>query len=62
MRVMEGMVVYRARLNGGVTPITLSADLKRGGYGMGYVPSGATVQTQYAVPTQAGGGMQPIPN
>lgn len=61
MRVMEGMMVYRARLNGGVTPITLSADLKRGGYGMGYTPSGA-VQTQYAVPTQAGGGMQPIPN
>ncbi|HQT55874.1 MAG TPA: lytic transglycosylase domain-containing protein, partial [Phenylobacterium sp.] len=61
MRVMEGMMVYRARLNGGVTPITLSADLKRGGYGMGYTPSGA-VQTQYAVPTQAGGGMLPIPN
>lgn len=33
MRVMEGMQVYRARLNGGSAPITLSADLKRGGYG-----------------------------
>ena len=33
MRVMEGMAVYRARLNGGSAPITLSADLKRGGYG-----------------------------
>ncbi len=37
MRVMEGMAVYRARLNGGAAPITLSADLKRGGYG--YTPS-----------------------
>jgi soluble lytic murein transglycosylase len=32
MRVMEGMQVYRARLNGGSAPITLTADLKRGGY------------------------------
>jgi soluble lytic murein transglycosylase len=33
MRVMEGMQVYRAKLNGGSAPITLSSDLKRGGYG-----------------------------
>ena len=33
MRVMEGMQVYRAKLNGGTAPITLSADLKRGSYG-----------------------------
>ncbi len=33
MRVMEGAQVYRARLNGGTAPITLSQDLKRGGYG-----------------------------
>ena len=33
MRVMENMQVYRARLNGGSAPITLSADLKRGAYG-----------------------------
>jgi soluble lytic murein transglycosylase len=32
MRVMEGMQVYRARLNGGSAPITLSSDLKRGAY------------------------------
>jgi soluble lytic murein transglycosylase len=38
MRVMEGMQVYRARLNGGTAPITLSADLKRGGYA--YAPVG----------------------
>lgn len=62
MRVMEGMQVYRARLNGGTAPITLSADLKRGGYGTGYVPSGGMVETQNAVPTQAAGGMRPIPN
>jgi peptidoglycan lytic transglycosylase len=35
MRVMEGMQVYRARLNGGTAPITLSADLKRGSYAYG---------------------------
>ena len=32
MRVMESTEVYRARMNGGSAPITLSADLKRGGY------------------------------
>ena len=32
MRVMESTEVYRARLSGGSAPITLSADLKRGGY------------------------------
>jgi len=32
MRVMEGMQVYRAKLNGGSVPITLSSDLKRGAY------------------------------
>ena len=30
MRVMEGMQVYRARLNGGSAPLTPSADLARG--------------------------------
>jgi soluble lytic murein transglycosylase len=35
MRVLEGMQVYRARLNGGRAPLTLAADLKRGGYGSG---------------------------
>lgn len=33
MRVMENMQVYRAKLNGGSAPITLSSDLKRGAYG-----------------------------
>jgi soluble lytic murein transglycosylase len=32
MRVMEGMQVYRAKLNGGSAPITLMSDLRRGGY------------------------------
>jgi soluble lytic murein transglycosylase len=32
MRAMETMEVYRARLNGGRAPLTLTADLKRGGY------------------------------
>ena len=35
MRVLEGMQVYRARLNGGRAPLTLPSDLKRGGYGPG---------------------------
>ncbi len=42
MRVMENMQVYRAKLNGGSAPITLSSDLKRGGYGY---PSALPVQT-----------------
>ena len=32
MRVLEAAEVYRARLNGGSAPLTLAADLKRGGY------------------------------
>jgi soluble lytic murein transglycosylase len=32
MRVMENVQVYRARLNGGQAPLTLVADLKRGGF------------------------------
>lgn len=32
MRVMENMQVYRAKQNGGTAPITLSNDLRRGGY------------------------------
>ncbi len=35
MRVMENVQVYRAKMNGGSAPITLSADLKRGGYSYG---------------------------
>ena len=32
MRVLENVQVYRAKMNGGSAPITLTADLKRGGY------------------------------
>jgi soluble lytic murein transglycosylase len=32
MRVMEATQVYRARINGGTAPLTLTADLRRGGY------------------------------
>ena len=32
MRIMEGVQVYRARLGGGVAPLSLIADLKRGGW------------------------------
>jgi soluble lytic murein transglycosylase len=40
MRIMEATQVYRARLNGGVAPITLAMDLKRGSYG--YQPVAAS--------------------
>jgi soluble lytic murein transglycosylase len=33
MRVLENVQVYRARMNGGRAPLTLPADLKRGGFG-----------------------------
>ena len=39
MRVMEGMNVYRARLNGGRGKLTAAADLKRGGYGFAGTPT-----------------------
>ena len=32
MRVMESMQVYRARMHGGSAPLTIAADLKRGGW------------------------------
>ena len=48
MRTMETTMVYRARLNGGVAPLTLSADLKRGGYV--YTPSVAAAYTPTAQP------------
>jgi soluble lytic murein transglycosylase len=56
MRVMEGMQVYRARLNGGSAPITLTADLKRGAYGSYAGPA----QTQPPLPVA--GSNAPIPN
>ncbi|THD75299.1 MAG: lytic transglycosylase domain-containing protein [Phenylobacterium sp.] len=45
MRVMEGMQVYRAKMNGGVAPITLSADLRRGGYSYHVGPAMPAVET-----------------
>ena len=33
MRVLEATQVYRARLHGGVAPLTLESDLRRGAYG-----------------------------
>lgn len=38
MRTLETMQVYRARLNGGSAPLTLSSDLKRGAWS-GHTPS-----------------------
>lgn len=32
MRVMEAVAVYRAKLRGGTTPLSLTADLRRGVY------------------------------
>jgi soluble lytic murein transglycosylase len=43
MRVMEGMQVYRAKLNGGSAPITLMSDLRRGGYNYRYLSPAPTV-------------------
>jgi soluble lytic murein transglycosylase len=48
MRVMENTQVYRARLHGGRAPITLSKDLKRGGYVAAMAPVVANAQTTVA--------------
>jgi soluble lytic murein transglycosylase len=48
MRTLETTMVYRARLAGGVAPLTLSTDLKRGGYV--YTPSVASADTGTAQP------------
>lgn len=56
MRVMEGMQVYRARLGNGSGPLTLSADLKRGGYAYSPVVAGPSM------PLAIGGSNTPIPN
>lgn len=50
MRVLEGMQVYRAKLNGGSAPITLSADLKRGGYNYARPPMAAGTPPYGTVP------------
>jgi soluble lytic murein transglycosylase len=48
MRVLEATEVYRARLAGGVAPLALPADLKRGSYGYG-APSTALTATSLGV-------------
>ncbi len=54
MNVMSNMQVYRARLAGGSAPVTLSRDLKRGGFGYNVA---TTQPTPYQpTPYQAGGG------
>jgi soluble lytic murein transglycosylase len=53
MRVMEAAEVYRARLNGGSAPLTLAADLKRGGYVYQASTAGAMMPTST---TAAGAG------
>jgi soluble lytic murein transglycosylase len=42
MRVMENVQVYRARLNGGSAPLTLSKDLRRGMFGNGLAVTAQT--------------------
>ncbi|MEO8112867.1 MAG: lytic transglycosylase domain-containing protein, partial [Phenylobacterium sp.] len=51
MRVMEGLQVYRAKLNGGSAPITLSSDMRRGGYD--YPPPLSAVAATGATPNTA---------
>ncbi len=50
MRVMEATEIYRARINGGTAPMTLTADLKRGGYtpGLSVLPRVATAPATIA--------------
>ncbi|MBN9320415.1 MAG: lytic transglycosylase domain-containing protein, partial [Caulobacterales bacterium] len=46
MRTIETMMIYRARLNGGSTPLNLSAELKRGGYGSSYASAATSPPAQ----------------
>ncbi|ALL15236.1 lytic transglycosylase [Caulobacter henricii] len=48
MRTLETTMVYRARLNGGATPLTLSRELKRGAYV--YAPAVAQADTASTQP------------
>jgi len=56
MRTIETTMVYRARLNGGVAPLTLSADLKRGGYNYGVGVGAPAPSSTTAIPI---GGYRP---
>jgi soluble lytic murein transglycosylase len=51
MRVLENIQVYRARLNDGRAPLTLPADLKRGGYGQAKPYAEMAQNTLTASPT-----------
>jgi soluble lytic murein transglycosylase len=71
MRIMETTQVYRARLNGGRAPLTLTSDLKRGGYSsraqtpmvaLGNAPPSSTATPSSAVVTSGSGAMAPIPD
>lgn len=63
MRVMETMEVYRARLHGGRAALTLSQDLKRGGYTPNPTALVATAASTAGAPTVHGSGtMAPIPD
>ena len=68
MRVLEGMQVYRARLNGGHAALTLSQDLKRGVYVPGanptvaWTPSAAPAGQTTTAAGLPGGTMAPIPD
>ncbi len=49
------MQVYRARLNGGTAPLTLTADLKRGGW----APTSTTIAAQTVEPRPNCAGVSP---
>jgi len=51
MRILETTQVYRARLAGGSAPLTLTADLKRGGWTPGSSPTGPGPQPYVATPS-----------
>ncbi len=51
MRILETTQVYRARLAGGSAPLTLSADLKRGGWTPGGSTTGPGPQPYVATPS-----------
>jgi soluble lytic murein transglycosylase len=74
MRVLEATQVYRARLNGGMAPITLADDLKRGGHPYGAASvnrppptawtggASAPSYSRSAGPAEPRDTMAPIPN
>jgi soluble lytic murein transglycosylase len=53
MRVLEGVQVYRAKLNGGTASVTLATDLARGSYAYPRAPSVATTATTAASDSMA---------